>query len=545
MSTETENRAGRAASSRFSGCAEKKVPTAETSHARTWSVGFVIKLVLMALVNALGIYIIAAAFNEGSWILVAVFTVLLVIVDYVYFSRKHLAPKYLTPGLVFLAIFQVFVILYTGYIAFTNYGDRHMLTKERATEALLLTSTQRVEGSAQYPLAVVDAGGELGFAIVNDDGAVLVGTEDAPFVPAKNAQVSGKRITEVPGYEILTPAQIGARQAEITALRVPMSEDPGDGFIGTQTATTGFVFQSTLKHDAAADTLTDITTGKVYHADSSDGFYRADDGETLSTGWRVTVGFKNFADAFGDARYASPFLKVLVWTFAFAFLSVATTFLLGMFFALVMNDERMRGRKIYRTIMLLPYAFPSFMTAFLFAGMLNPKYGFFNQVLFGGAEIGWLTDPWLAKLSVILVNLWMGFPYMFLICTGALQSIPSELNEAAEIDGAGGLKRWRYITLPQLMIQVTPLLISSFAFNFNNFNLIYMLTRGGPQFADASVPVGSTDILISMVYQISGLSGAATKNYGLASAMSILIFVIVGTISLISFRRSRSIEGAQ
>jgi len=95
------------------------------------------------------------------------------------------------------------------------------------------------------------------------------------------------------------------------------------------------------------------------------------------------------------------------------------------------------------------------------------------------------------------------------------------------------------------MTQVTPLLISSFAFNFNNFNLIYMLTQGGPQFEDASVPVGATDILISMVYQISGLSGKAQANYGLASAMSILIFIIVGTISMISFRKSRAMEGAQ
>ena len=107
-----------------------------------------------------------------------------------------------------------------------------------------------------------------------------------------------------------------------------------------------------------ADTLTDITTGKVYHADSSEGFYRADDGETLNTGWRVTVGFKNFADAFGDARYASPFLKVLVWTFAFAFLSVATTFLLGMFFALVMNDERMRGAKSTARLCCFPTPSP-------------------------------------------------------------------------------------------------------------------------------------------------------------------------------------------
>ena len=236
---------------------------------------------------------------------------------------------------------------------------------------------------------------------------------------------------------------------------------------------------------------------------------------------------------------------MLVWTFAFAFLSVATTFLLGMVLAMTMNDERMRGRKFYRTIMLMPYAFPAFMTAFLFAGLLNTKYGFFNEVLFGGAAIPWLQDPWLAKLSVLFVNLWMGFPYMFLICTGALQSIPSDMNEAARIDGANGFKVWRYITMPQLMIQVTPLLISSFAFNFNNFNLIYMLTNGGPRFEDSSVPVGSTDILISMVYQISGLSGEASRNFGLASAMSIIIFIIVGAVSAYSFKRSRSMEGAQ
>ncbi|MGO3084676.1 ABC transporter permease subunit, partial [Ancrocorticia populi] len=130
-------------------------------------------------------------------------------------------------------------------------------------------------------------------------------------------------------------------------------------------------------------------------------------------------------------------------------------------------------------------------------------------------------------------------------CTGALQSISSDLNEAAEIDGASGFQVWRYITMPQLLTQVTPLLIASFAFNFNNFNLIYMLTRGGPRFSDASVPVGDTDILISMVYQISGLSGQAAKNYGLASAMSILIFLIVGAISMYSFRKSKAMEGAQ
>ena len=154
----------------------------------------------------------------------------------------------------------------------------------------------------------------------------------------------------------------------------------------------------------------------------------------------------------------------------------------------------------------------------------------------------WLTDPWLAKLSVLGVNLWLGFPYMFLICTGALQSLPSDVLEAAKVDGASAMRTWRSVTLPLLLVATAPLLISSFAFNFNNFTLIYMLTGGGPRFADASVPLGHTDILISMVYSVSGLDGTAAKNYGLASALSIVIFVIVATISAITFKRTKQFE---
>lgn len=515
------------------------------SHASTWSKGFIVKLILMAAVNALGIYGITSAYTSKSWIILTVMVLILIAVDYVYFSRRTLSLKYLTPGLIFLLVFQVFVILYTGYVAFTNYGAGHMLNKSQAIDAILLQNTRRVEGTSQYSLSVVQQGSDLGFAIIDGD-EVKVGTADTPLTTVDDATVSDGKITEVPGWDLLSMNDIQQNQTEVLALRVPISDDvTKDGAIGTQTGTSGFVFRSILTYDADSDTLTNSETGTTYTANGKTGQFESSEGESLNPGWRVFIGFDNFTDAFGDSRYAGPFIKVLIWTVAFAFLSVLTTFVLGMFLALVMNDERMKGRKIYRTFMLLPYAFPAFMTAFLFAGMLNTKYGFFNQVLFGGAAIPWLQDPWLAKLSVLLVNLWMGFPYMFLICTGALQSIPGELNEAAEIDGANGFKVWRYITMPQLLTQVTPLLISSFAFNFNNFNLIYMLTNGGPRFEDASVPVGSTDILISMVYQISGLSGQASRNFGLASAMSIIIFIIVGTISIYSFRRSRSMEGAQ
>ncbi len=221
----------------------------------------------------------------------------------------------------------------------------------------------------------------------------------------------------------------------MTSLRVPVSDDPNDGSIRTQDARTGYVAESTLHYDEAADTMTDTTTGTVYTPNDR-GQFEAEDGSKLPVGWRVFVGGENFTTAFTDSRYAGPFWKILVWTFAFAIGSVATTFLLGLFLAVVFNDTRLRGRKIYRTLLILPYAIPGFLGALLWSGMLNRRFGFINEVILGGANVGWLTDPWLAKLSVLGVNLWLGFPYMFLICTGALQSLPGDVMEAAKIDGA-------------------------------------------------------------------------------------------------------------
>jgi arabinogalactan oligomer/maltooligosaccharide transport system permease protein len=502
--------------------------------------GTLVKIALMAVVNALGVFGILAAWREGSTGILVSMVALVAVADWVYFSRRSLPMKYILPGLAFLLVYQVYVVAYTGFVAFTNYGDGHNSTKEHAVEALLVQNERRVEGSASYPLTVVERGGQLGFAVVEDDEA-LVGTADQPLTPADGATVEDGRITQVPDATVLSRPEVLARQAEVTQLRVPVSEDPNDGSVRTQDARTGFVSTPSLTWDPEADTMTDVTTGTVYRA-TSDGWFRSDDGDRLNVGWRVMVGFDNFRTAFGDERYAGPFLRILVWTFAFAIGSVVSTFLLGLFLAITFNDTRLRGRKIYRTLLIFPYAIPGFLAALLWSGLLNRSFGFVNQVLLGGAAVPWLTDPWLAKLSVLGVNLWLGFPYMFLICTGALQSLPSDVLEAAKVDGASAMRTWRSVTLPLLLVATAPLLISSFAFNFNNFTLIYMLTGGGPRFADASVPLGHTDILISMVYSVSGLDGTAAKNYGLASALSIVIFVIVATISAITFKRTKQFE---
>jgi arabinogalactan oligomer / maltooligosaccharide transport system permease protein len=499
----------------------------------------IVKIAALAIVDAISLYALFIVFAQRDWVVFAVILLVTVVVNVVYFSKRMLPAKYLVPGVIFLVVFQVFIIGYTAYIAFTNYGTGHNSTKEDAVTALIGSSQERVEDSPAYGLTVVESLGTYSFLVTDPDGDVSIGNAIDPLTPVDNATIESGVAVGLPGYNTLNFSQIVAAQEAIAGLSVQISDDPNDGALRTPDGSSAFVYRSNLEYDEAAGTMTNTTTGVVY-SDTGVGAFTADNGEELLPGWKIEIGFDNFARAFGDESIRGPLLGVALWTFAFAFLSVATTFILGLFLAIVFNDRRMRGRKVYRVMMILPYAFPAFLSALVWAGMLNRDFGFVNQVLFGGADIPWLTNEWLAKLSIILVNLWLGFPYMFLVCTGALQSIPEELQEAATMDGARPWAIFRFIKMPLLLVSIAPLLISSFAFNFNNFNLIYMLTNGGPRDVAAGVNVGATDILISMVYKVAFVG--AGRDYGLASAFSIIIFVLVGVIAALSFRATKSLE---
>ncbi|GEL94712.1 sugar ABC transporter permease [Cellulomonas composti] len=507
-------------------------------HANNFSRGFLVKLVLVGVIDAIGVFGLLTAISQQSWGIAGFLALALVVTNYVYFSKRALPAKYLLPGLVFLLVYVIYTACYTGYVAFTNYGDGHNSTKDDAIEQILAQNEQRVEGSEAYPLTVVQQDGELGFAIVRD-GEAVVGTAEQPLEPVEGATVDGGKVTAVPGWDVLGFADVAQQQAEVVALRVPVSDEAADGSIRTQDASTGYVYESILEYDPVADTMTNTQTGVVY-TPNDHGSFVAEDGTALTPGWKVTVGFENFTKAFDDPRLRGPFVEIFVWTFVFAFFSVLLSFALGLFLAVVFNDPRVRARRLLRALLILPYAVPAFLSAIVWKGLLNSSFGWINQVLLGGADIGWLTDPTLAKLSVLGVNLWLGFPYMFIVCTGALQSIPTDVLESARMDGAGAWRTHRSIILPLLMVSVAPLLVASFAFNFNNFQLIYMLTGGGPNFVGTPIIIGHTDILISMVYSVAFESGL--KQYGFASALSILIFLIVGVISWLGFRRARRLE---
>jgi len=499
-----------------------------------------VKIVSLGILDALVLYAALSLTVNGEWLLAVVAVLAAVAINVVYLRARSLPAKYLVPGTVFLVIFQLYVIVYSGYIAFTNYGDGHIGAKEDAVEVIISKSLTRVPDSAAYPMVVVERFGELSFLVTDPDGEAFVGGEERPLEPAPSAGFEGGKATSLDGYTTLAFADLVADQSRVASMSVPLSDDPNDGALRTPDGSQAFVYSAVLHYDEQADTFVDTSTGTVY-SDTGTGSFVSPDGAELMPGWKIDVGFDNFVRALTEPKIREPLVGVVIWTFLFAGFTVAATFAAGVFLALVFDDWRLRFRRTFRVLVILPYAFPVFLSALIWSGLLNPRFGFINQVLLGGAQIPWLTDPTLAKVSILMVSLWLGYPYMFLVATGALQSIPGELVEAAKVDGAGAWATFRRVKLPLLMVTMAPLLIASFAFNFNNFNLIYMLTRGGPQDLGTDLNVGATDILITLVYKVAfGETGG--RDFGLASAFSIIIFVLVALISVISFRRTKALE---
>jgi ABC-type sugar transport system permease subunit len=219
------------------------------------------------------------------------------------------------------------------------------------------------------------------------------------------------------------------------------------------------------------------------------------------------------------------------------------TFFMGLGIALIFNDHELPGRKIILTFLLIPYTIPSLITIMVWRGLLSPELGVVNRVLneFLGWAPPWFTDQWWAKAAILMVNLWLGYPYFMLICSGALQAIPKDIYGAAEVDGANMWQQFWRITLPLLLVAVGPLLVASFIFNFNNFNVIFLFIGGGPPIAGAATNAGHTDILISYVYNLA-FAGGRGAQYGFAAAITMIIFVLVAVMTLLQFRYTQMWE---
>jgi ABC-type sugar transport system permease subunit len=210
---------------------------------------------------------------------------------------------------------------------------------------------------------------------------------------------------------------------------------------------------------------------------------------------------------------------------------------------MLFND--LPGNKVIRSLLIIPYTIPSLVTILIWRGMFIEPIGVIYTTLVDifGSSPSWLQDPFWAKVGILIVNLWLGYPYFMLVCSGALQGIPTDIYSAADVDGANAWQKFWKLTMPLLLVAVGPLLVASYVFNFNNFNVIYLYNSGGPPIAGAPTPVGHTDILISYVYKLA-FAGSRGADFGFAAAISIIIFVVVIVITLFQFRYTNMWEEA-
>ena len=259
------------------------------------------------------------------------------------------------------------------------------------------------------------------------------------------------------------------------------------------------------------------------------------------------VSVTNFTNIWRLSTFRSAFGAVLGWTIIWALTASTVQIVIGIFTAIIANQPFIKGKRIFGVIFLLPWAVPAFITILTFSNMFNDSIGAINtQVIpllgkllpfLNGHLIPWKTDPTWTKIALIMMQGWLGFPYIYVLTLGILQSIPNDLYEAAYIDGANAWQKFRNITFPMILAVAAPTLISQYTFNFNNFSIMYLFNDGGPGTVGGGA--GSTDILISWIYRLT--TGAAPQ-YSMAAAVTLIISLIVISISMIAFKKLHAFD---
>lgn len=471
--------------------------------------------------------------------IVFVLIIILVTVSFLFPRLKHL--RWMSIGLSAWLLFSIFPILFTIYNAFTNYGDGHLISKALAIEQIskqkYLPETGKSyqwvafrSDSNDYLLWLKDEEGNTSIVRMADSAAE---EHTLQVIPGENGigELDDEGVPKtIEGYTRLNKI---TASTDVNLTNILFGE--ADRTIQVRSPSEAAELVSLYEYDPETDVFTDVRNGKMYT--DIDGTWTAADGAMLIPGYTAVIGMDNFVQFATSPGLRGPLVIIVVWNFIFATMSLLLTFGLGLLIAVIYSDPNFKGKKILRSLLLIPYTIPSLITILIWRGMLNPDLGIINRVLEAtlGISPDWFNNLHLARIAILIVNTWLGYPYWMLVTSGALQSIPTDIYEAAEVDGATGWQRFWRITLPLLLVSVGPLMISSFIFNFNNFNLIYVFINGGPPIPTATTTAGYTDIIISYVYNLAFASGRGIQ-YGYASAISVVLFILIAIMALTQFR---------
>src|SRR5574341_1475162 len=379
-----------------------------------------LRLAALAVVDAFAVWLLYRLVLDAVWPLAVAVGVVTLIVNVINLSSRLYALHWMSPALGIIMLLVLYPIIFTVYVAFTNYGDGHLLTKTQTVHRLGQEEFVP-EGGASYSwTAYRSPDDEIVLWLVGEDGQTYLARPGQPLeeaAPGEDGigQPDADGIPEtIEGYTRLGLADIlpilDSQLAEMEFGQPPLA-------VRIRSVREAAPLLPRYVYDETTDAITDQTTGVVYYADDETGYFTSAEGASLSPGYKVDVGWRNFSRLLNSPALRGPFIQVFLWTVAFALLSVLTTFALGLFFALLFNAPGFPARKLIRTLLILPYGIPGIIGVLIWRGMLNPHLGVIgsNMIDLFGWTPGWFTDEWWARIGILLVNLWLGYPYMMLV----------------------------------------------------------------------------------------------------------------------------------
>ncbi|MDP0382350.1 maltose ABC transporter permease MalF [Glaesserella parasuis] len=505
------------------------------SSAQLWG-----KRAFVGLLYLLAFYLVFTIYLQGE-ILFALLTLVVVASGiFVFSSERAYRWRYLFPGISAIGIFVVFPLVCTVVIAFTNYSGSNQLAFERVVNQL---QSQRYFSGERYDFKLLEtADNQYQLTLENKNVQKTYLSEPLALADLKG-EIKLEEVATLPESKVAPLKTITQNRQQLQTVNAIL---PSEEML-TMSSLRQFSQQSyRFSFDAESQILTNHETNERYKPNDDVGFFEQIDeqgnftGKRVEPGYTVAIGWQNFVKILTDEGVQKPFIQIFIWTVTFAFLTVVFTTLLGMIFASLVQWEALKGKAVYRLLLILPYAVPGFISILVFKGLFNQSFGEINLILNNlfGIRPEWFNDPFLAKVMILIVNTWLGYPYMMIVCMGLLKAIPTDLYEASAIDGASVWQNFTKITMPLLIKPLMPLMIASFAFNFNNFVLIQLLTQGRPSMIGTSTPAGHTDLLVSYTYRIA-FEGSGTQDFGLAAAIAVIIFLLVSGLALFQIRLTK------
>lgn len=441
---------------------------------------------------------------------------------------------YLLPAIIFLLAFTFFPVVLTVGLAFTDYAgirngelnissETEIVAVDGATLQIASPATLacgQLRDGCNGVRAVVYASGEIDIAAESLEGNTLTLAEEPP---AGRDVISAELF--MPDIGFAASMRVTEQDGRVLTLEREPPFAPELESVGLQLDRMA-VQRTILREEGDLLTLDQALPEDV---------------EAVSIARYNDFGFvgwRNFRRIMASAPRA--LIPVFTWNISFAIITVLLNLAVGILLAVLLNNKALRFRNLYRTLLIIPWALPSVITIQVWRGFLNQNFGAINRLLalldIGAEPVNWLLgDPSAARAAVILVNLWLGLPFMMVATLGALSAIPDEIYEAARIDGASPWQGFWNVTGPLLRSALIPIALSSFAFNFNNFNVIFLLTDGGPAVPWGTATARGTDILISWAYN-EAFRSQGGYAYGFGSAISLIIFMITLAVSLLNFR---------